>query len=283
MIHFDYLDKLMQSARRPALGKPLDKHRGIGRIAWGANMRNCRLFKHSDDEYRVELHSHRIATIKKVGDAALIAVDSVDSWPTSTTAERLAGIFYRPVYKRDNQLRVARITNLTGAPEALPPLADGMQFLQTANDFYCLNPELMIDHTKRYVGDKDTAKHVKQWLNKVKKFMLVQVKLGILPWSEVYEAMEAGHGRSKLPEVGSEINQELIRDLTAWYGYTQGGWRVQRWAQNGASLGEHDVKSLLNKAKDNLYHSMSIYRRDKIDFASHFSKVDVNALAGVKP
>jgi hypothetical protein len=280
MINFDYLDRLMQSARRPALGKPLDKHRGIGRIAWGGNMRNCRLFKHSDDEYRIELHRHRIATIRRLGNAALITIDSVESWPTPTTADRLSGIFYTPVYKRDNQLRMTRFVNMTGAAPVIPPLADGMRFVQTTNGLYCVDPDKMIDHSKRYVGDKDAAKQVKQWLNKVKKHLMVQVKLGILPWSEIYDAMQEGHGRSKLPEVGSEINQELIRDLTAWYGYTQGGWRVQRWAQNSVSLGEHDVKSLLNKVKDNMYHSMSIYRRDKIDFTQYFSPVNINAFTG---
>jgi hypothetical protein len=109
---------------------------------------------------------------------------------------------------------------------------------------------------------------------------MVQVKLGVLSWSEIYEAMEAGHGRSKLPEVGAEVNQELIRDLTAWYGFTQGAWRIQRWAQNGVSLGEHDVKSLLNKVKDNMYHSRSIYRRNKIDFAQYFAPVNINAFTG---
>jgi hypothetical protein len=279
MINFDYLDKLMKSARRPALGKPLDKQRGIGRIAWGGNMRNCRLFKHSDDEYRIELHRHRIATIKKLGNAALITVDSVDSWPTPTTADRLSGIFYKPVYKRDNQLRMSSFVNTTGAAPVIPPLADGMRFVQTTNGLYCLDPDKMIDHTKQYVGDKDTAAVIKRWLREVKKHLTVQVKLGVLSWSEIYDAMQEGHGRSKLPEMG-EINQELIRDLTAWYGFTVGGWRVQRWAQNGVNLGEHDVKALLNKVKEVLYHNMSVYRRDKIDFTQYFTPVNINAFTG---
>jgi hypothetical protein len=278
MIHFDYLEKLMRSARRPSEGKPLDRERGIGPIASGHNMHNARLYKHGDDEYEVKLHRNRIATIKKVGNAALITVDSVDGWPTSTTAERLASVLGATVYKRDNKLRVWGLKNMTSSPDKIPPLADGMQILSTKNGLYCVNPELMTDTGKRYVGDKDKAKEIKRWLNDAKKLLMVQAKMGILTWPEVYAAMEAGKGRT-LTCYGKPIDQEVITELTAWYGFHVGGGRVVRWAQHNVPMQEHDVKALLRTIKDRLYHNLGVYRRDTIDFVSHFTKVDINELS----
>lgn len=278
MIHFDYLERLMRSARRPSEGKPLARERGLGPIARGHNMHNARLYKNSDDEYVVKLHRNPIATIRRVGNAALITVDSVDGWPTTTTAERLCSVLGTTVYKRDHKLRIWGLKNMTSSPDKIPPLADGMKILSTKNGLYCVNPELMNDTGKRYVGDKDKAKEVKRWLNEAKKLLMVQSKMGVLTWAEAYAAMEAGKGR--VPTFyGKPIDQEVINEMLAWYGFQLGSWRIMRWANNNAMVDEAHVKSMLGTLKDRLYHELGVYRRDTIDFASHFSAVDIDTLS----
>lgn len=278
MIYFDYLEKLMRSARRPSEGKPLDRHRGLGPIAWGPNMHNARLFKRSDDEYEVKLHRNTIAKISRVNNAALITVHSVDAWPTTTTAERLASVFEAPVYKRDNRLRMYNFANVTSSPDKITPLADGMQILAAKGRLYCINPEIAYDTGKRYVGDKDKAKEIKRWLNDAKKLLMLQAKMGILTWAEAYAAMEAGKGRT-LTCYSQPIDQGVINEMLAWYGYRVGTWKVTRWASSGATIDESDVKAMLSYIKDRLYHDLHVYRKDTIDFASHFTKVDINELS----
>jgi hypothetical protein len=278
MINFDVMRRLMKSARRPIEGKPLNKERSLGVTARGRNMHNARLFKHSDDEYSVELYRHTIATITKINNAALVTVDSVDSWPTGTTAERLTSILGTTVLKRDNKLRVWGLKNMTTAPQKFPPLANGMSFLVTKNGLYCVNPELMSDTGRRYVGDKAKAKEIKRWLNETKKLMTVQAKMGLLTWTEAYDSMEAGKGRT-FTCYGKPVDQDVVNEVLAWFGFQIGSWRVADWAKKGRTIDEDYVKTMCTRLKERLYRDLGVYTKDTIDFASCFSKVDIHELS----
>lgn len=264
MIRLDYLERLMTTARRPSEGKPLDAHKGIGPIARGNNMRHTRLFRVGDG-YEVRLHRHTIARINAHPEGVLIELDSVDEWPTNTTAARLEGVLQWGVYRRQNKLRFHGFTNVKTTMGAPPPLTNKLRVLQSSltGKLTCLNPELMVDYSNPYVGDKATALDIRRWVSKLKKYMTLQVKLGVLDWSQA--DLEC---RDLKKLYGQEIDEAVMTQAFGWFGHHKGSWNVSRWAARNVPMNAAEVNNMALSVRKALYKANGVIHRDVITFTS---------------
>lgn len=159
---------LLSSAKSPANGKPLDKVTLLNRkgfVLGGCLMRNARLYRDSDDKWRVTYHNNLIAEIDTSNDYTLVTMHSVNSWPTVSTAERLTSILGYRV--RVSRRRLWLLESTTPRTRKCTPLWDGAVIrLEPKKLPTIVNWEaIYIDKTR---VNRDKAKPFNDYLRKLK-------------------------------------------------------------------------------------------------------------------
>lgn len=162
------LIRLLNSAKSPANGKPLDKFTLLnrkGRATRGHPMSNARLYRDSDDKWRVTYHNNLIAEIDTSNDYTLVTIHSANSWPTVTTAERLSSILGDHV--RASKRRLWLFESTTSKTHKCVPLWDGAVIRLEPNKLPTIvNREgIYIDKTR---VNRDKAKPLNDYLRKLK-------------------------------------------------------------------------------------------------------------------
>lgn len=274
MIDFKLLNRLMSSARNPSAGKPLDKVRSLCKRGYrgGNEMRNCRLFKTNDTNWRVELHGNTIAHITQLDDGcAQITIHNIASWPTNTTAARLTAVLDLPVWKQNNKLR-AYPKNCKAPRSAVPPLVDGLMFHSGPAGVVCMNPEIITERRTRIL--KEPSKPILAYLREVKKLAKVYIKLG----SPTYKDL-APHINSPMElDIETAPDMEVVMQIMAAGARKRlGPWRVKDFAERDLPISEDsatgDLELGLRYAKDMLYSQHGVYEKYTHSFADQFEEV----------
>ena len=274
MIDFSKLKKLHASAKAAHLGKPLDNVRGLssGVGYRGDNMRNCRLFKVNDTNWRVTLHDNTIAKITEIDDGcAQITVHNVSTWPTNTTASRLSSVLGIAVWKHQNKLRAHLKNCNTTRTATQPPLVDGLMFHSGPAGVVCMNPELITEQRTRVL--KEPSKPVLAYLRKVKALATTMIRVGAVSYSDLAE-------RNKEPEPSIDVEPDaetVFWVVSAGACRILGSWQVYKKAQVGEVLRQDSalrfLKSGLDKLKDSMYSKHGVYETCTFSFADQFEEV----------
>ena len=191
------LIRLLSSAKSPAKGKPLGEYTLLnlkGRVTRGRAMRNARLYRDSDDKWRVTCHNNLIAEIDTSNDYTLVTIHSVNRWPTVTTAERLTSIlgYHVCVSKR----RLWLFESTTPKTCKYVPLWDGAVIrLEPEKPPTIVNREgIYIDKTR---VNRDKAKPFNDYLRKLKAVATAVVRV-----SEPNHDDVVAHGKEKYRWLG---------------------------------------------------------------------------------
>lgn len=171
------LIRLLSSAKSPANGKPLDKFTLLnrkGRATRGHTMRNARLYRDSDDKWRVTYHNNLIAEIDTSNDYTLVTIHSVNRWPTVSTAARLSSILGDRVCASKRRLWLFEST--TPKTYKYVPLWDGAVIrLEPMKLPTIVNREgIYIDKTR---VNRDKAKPFNDYLRKLKAVATAVVRV----------------------------------------------------------------------------------------------------------
>ena len=277
MIDFELLNRLMSSARNPSAGKPLDKVRRLTKgvtYSWCHEMRSCRLFKVNDTNWRVTLHDNTIATITELDDGcAQITIHNVISWPTNTTAARLASVLGLPVCKQNNKLR-AYPKNCKAPRGAVPPppLVDWLMFHSGPAGVVCMNPEVITEPRTRIL--KEPSKPVLAYLREVQKLAKAYIKIGSPMYSDL-----TPYTREPL-----KIDIETAPDMEVVMLYMAAGackrlglCTAKSFAGSGLHISEDNATGHfelgLMYAKNMLYSQHGVYEKYTHSFADQFEEV----------
>lgn len=267
MIDFRLLEALMATARSQHQGKPLDNvsHLHTRKPAYRvAGMRNCRLFKINDTNWRVKLHDNTIARIVRLDDgSAQITVYNADEYPTMTTAERLSSVLGFGVYKRNNRLWAA----FTGASEHTP-LRSGQQFIIGLQGAFCTNPEIVTEQRTRIL--KEPSKPVLAYLRSIRKLAVPLIRL-------TDDHKIASADPSLPPDLDTEVSTDLVmRVIRAGAVKEYGRWRVDLWVDRGPPLSQTIVLQLFERGlkvyKDELYSAHGVYEQYTHSFKDQFKE-----------
>lgn len=275
MIDFELLNRLMSSARNPSAGKPLDKVRRLTKGAtysWCHEMRSCRLFKVNDTNWRVTLHDNTIAKITELDDGcAQITIHNVISWPTNTTAARLASVLGLPVCKQNNKLRAYPKNCKAPRGAVPPPLVDWLMFHSGPAGVVCMNPEVITEPRTRIL--KEPSKPVLAYLRKIKALAVTMIRIDAVTPAELASADKT------LPcELDTEIDTDLVMRVV-WAGVAKeyGHWRVAMWKDRHPPLSTERMLQLLDaglrRYKDELYSAHGVYEQYTHSFADQFEEV----------
>ena len=291
MIDFDMLERVYETARNKAAGKPLDHIRTLHtassvRSNRVAMMRNCKLFKTNDTNWRVTLHDNTIARITRMDDGtAMVTIHSVNNWPTITTSERLCSVLGVSVWKHDHKLR-ANFRNVThAAPDSrsyrtYPPLVDGQTFHITRYGTFCTNPEVVKEQRTRVVDE--AAKPVRSYLREVKKLGDVLARLEAVTFQDIEATRLAAPSRNDVPllmGLDTEVSTELLTLVLAKGAIMQ---RAPWWLRSKALANDRCksnelqefLKSGLRHYKDTLYSHHKVYEQYDYTFDGHFTEYE---------
>lgn len=284
MIDFQLLEKLWASARDKNAGKPLNGvcslHRPRGRCSRDC-MRNCRLFKINDSHWRVDLHGNTIARIVQLsGGDASVTIESVDTWPSVTTGNRLSGILGVSVWKHDNKLRadLHNIRHPTAPGESklsyrqYPPLVSGQTFHITPQGTYCTNPEVVTESRTRVNAER--AKPVSAYLRGVKALGVTLAKVGCISYTDL----------PPFPLTTMDLRIDKPVDVPLLMPVFSAGahirkpiWYLRRLTGEGGAIPSNDAVEFLTiglrKYRDLLYSRHGVYETYTYSFAQHFVEV----------
>ena len=275
MIDFQLLEKLINSAKNPSAGKPLDKVKRLTKGAsysWCNGMRSCRLFKVNDTNWRVELHGNTIARIVQLDDGcAQVTVRNVETWPTMTTAARLTSVLGLAVFKHENKLRVKPKNCTTAKWEKTPPMRDDQQFHLGPAGVVCMNPEIVTEPRTRIL--KEPSKPILAYLREIKKLASAYIKVG----SPTYQDLSPYISKPLQLDIRKTPDMEDVMLMMADGACKRlGSWRVRSFADQGlpisADTAEAHFKLALTHAKDILYSQHGVYEKYTHSFADQFEE-----------
>jgi hypothetical protein len=217
------LIRLLSRAAAPANGKPLDKctllnHKGC--VTSGRTMRNARLYRDSDDKWRVTCHNNLIAEIDTSNDYTLVTIHSANTWPTRTTAERLTSILGSPVGASKRRLWL--FESAMSKPPKYVPLWDGAVIRLEPNRLPTIvNREgIYIDKTR---VNRDKAKPFNAYLRKLKAVATAVVRVSEPNYDDVAARTKEKYGGwqdrtaflelafKHMPEPDYEVVVDLLR------------------------------------------------------------------------
>ena len=255
------LIRLLSSAKSPASGKPLDKFTLLnreGRAMRGRTMRNARLYRDSDDKWRVTFHNNLIAEIDTSNDHTLVTIHSVNSWPTASTAARLSSIIGDHVCASKRRLWL--IESTTRKTYKRVPLWDGAVIrLEPKKPPTIVNREgIYIDKTR---VDRDKAKPFNDYLRKLKAVATAVVRVSE-PNHDDVSARAIGkygwQGRTAFLEMTfkhmPEPDYEVVMDLlNVGYLHSSVSWPSSQQMLNTG----------LRQVKDYLFSLHNVYYKER--------------------
>jgi hypothetical protein len=272
MIDFNILKELMNSARDPLAGKPLDQVASFRRRSGSRRgLRNCRLFRHSfrEDSYWVELHGNRIATIAKEDGDVIVTIDNVESFPTNLTADRLSSILGVPVFRSNNALR-ARLSNLKPGFtwRQIPPLVDGQKLRLGADTVTCINPEIVSETRTRILSGP--AKPVRAYIRSIRKIGVVVSRVGGVTYKDM---IEARHNREL--QIAAEKNLDAGEvDYQLALGIIGRGYDFSHFYNDDSQMPFELLSKFLERGlrslKHTLYTRRGVYEKYEYKFDNHF-------------
>lgn len=263
------LIRLLSSAKSPANGKPLDKVTLLnrkGHATRGHTMRNARLYRDSDDKWRVTYHNNLIAKIDTSNDYTLVTIHSVNRWPTVSTAERLSSILGGHV--RASKRRLWLYESTTPKTYEDVPLWDGAVIrLEPEKLPTIVNREgIYIDKTR---VNRDKAKPFNDYLRKLKAVATAVVRV-----SEPNHADVVAHAAEKyvwrgrvaflemkfkhMPEPDYEVVMDL---LNVGYRYSRESWPS---SQQMLNTGLRRVRGYLFSLH-NVYYKERVYEDGHVE------------------
>lgn len=255
------LIRLLSSAKSPANGKPLDKFTLLNRkdrVLRGYRMRNARLYRDSDDKWRVTYHNNLIAEIDTSNEYTLVTIHSVNSWPTVTTAARLTSILGDCV--RVSRRRLWLFESTTPKTRKYVPLWDGAVIrLEPKKLPTIVNREaIYIDKTR---VNRDKAKPFNDYLRKLKAVATAVVRVSEPNHYDVVTHANkryGGRGRTACLEMAfkhmPEPDYEVVMDLLyVGFLYSSLMWpNSQRMLNTG-----------LRQVKDYLFSLHNVYYKER--------------------
>lgn len=255
------LIRLLSSAKSPANGKPLDEYTLLnrkGRMLRGRTMRNARLYRDSDDKWRVTYHNNLIAEIDTSNDYTLVTIHSANSWPTVTTAERLTSIIGEHVCSRKRRLWL--FDSSTSKTYKYVPLWDGAVIRLEPNKLPTIvNREgIYVDKTR---VNRGKAKPFNDYLRKLKAVATAVVRVSELNSNDVIARVKekyGWHGRTAFIEMTfkhmPEPDYEVVMDLLH-VGFLHSG---VSWPNSQQML-----DTGLRQVKDYLFSLHNVYYKER--------------------
>lgn len=255
------LIRLLSSAKSPTNGKPLDKYTLLNRkgsMLRGRTMRNARLYRDSDDKWRVTCYNNLIAEIDTSNDYTLVTIHSANSWPTVTTAERLTSILGYYVCARKRRLWLFDPT----APKAYKyvPLWDGAVIRLEPN-----KPPTIVNREGIYIDktrvNRDKAKPFNDYLRKLKAVATAVVRVSEPNSDDVIARVKekyGWHGRTAFIEMTfkhmPEPDYEVVMDLLhVGFLHSSVSWPNSQQMLNTG----------LRKVKDYLFSLHNVYYKER--------------------
>lgn len=288
MIDFDMLERVYETARNKAAGKPLDHIHTLHTKSSvypnrAALMRNCRLFKTNDTNWRVTLHGNTIAHITRMDDGtAMVTIHSVNNWPTVTTSERLRSVLGVSVWKRHRKLRANFINVTHAAPDSrtYPPLVDGQTFHITRLGTICTNPYVVKEQRTRVVDE--VAKPVRSYLREVKKLGDVLARLEAVTFQDIEALRLATPSRTDVPlpmGLDTEVSTELLTLVLAKGAILRRApWWLRSKARANDRCTSNELREFLESGlrhyKDTLYSHHKVYEQYDYTFDGHFTEYE---------
>lgn len=277
MINFSLLETLMSTARNPEDGKPLDKVKHLhatGTVARSlglSGMRNCKLFKINDTNWRVELHGNTIANITRLDDGtAHVRVSNVQEWPTITTSCRLSSVLGTAVWKQDHKLH-ANLTNRKGAADpdrpweiyrTAPFLVNGQMFHLYGNKVDCINPDVVVE-TRRRIRRGDSKPYA-EFVRKLSALATVIARLGTTTYGELGDESQYSFNLSRDIDIDEEIDTALaLRLMALGCSVKKSAWWLRKQIVDNALVGAEDALSFVaagaRKLREQFYEANNCY------------------------
>ena len=251
------LIRLLSSAKSPANGKPLGAYTLLNR---GRNMRNARLYRDSDDKWRVTYHNNLIAEIDTSNDYTLVTIHSANSWPTKTTAERLTSILGYYVWARKRRLWLWLFDPATPMANKYVPLWDGAVIrLESEKPPTIVNREgIYIDKTR---VNRDKAKPFNDYLRRLKAVATAVVRVSEPNHDDVNTHIKEKYGwqgRMAFIEMAfehmPEPDYEVVMDLLyVGYQHSSVSWPNSQQMLNTG----------LRQVKDYLFSLHNVYYKER--------------------